>query len=63
MSLRAFGRTEYSEPLTEVGTAEEGSDLLAEYPGEWVELVAFRELAIHWIIHEGVEVDRDRALA
>ena len=59
MTLRVFGRTEYAEPLTEVGIAEEGDDLLVEFPGEWVELVAFPELAIHWIIRGGVEVDAD----
>jgi hypothetical protein len=57
VTLRVFGRTEYGEPLIEVGTAEEGADVLAEFPGDWVELVAFPELAIHWIIHAGAEVD------
>jgi hypothetical protein len=59
VTLRVFGRTEYAEPLTEVGTVEEGANLLSEFPGEWVELVAIPELAIHWIIHDGVEVDAD----
>lgn len=54
VTLRVYGRTEYAEPLTEIGTADDGADLLAAFPGQWVELVAFPERAIHWIIREGV---------
>ena len=57
MTLRVFGRTEYAEPLTEVGITEGMVDVLAEFQGDWVELVAFPELAIHWITHDGVEVE------
>jgi hypothetical protein len=59
--LVVFGRTEYAEPLTERGPAYGGDDLLATYPGPWVELVAFPSSAIHWIIREGEEVGRERA--
>jgi hypothetical protein len=55
--LRVYGRTKYAEPLMELGTAENGAELLAQFPGEWVELVAFPEGAIHWIIRDGLEVD------
>ena len=57
MTLRVYGRTEYAEPLAEVGTAEDGADLLAEFPGEWVELIAFPERAIQWIIRGGAAVE------
>ena len=56
MTLRVYGRTEYAEPLTEIATAEDGTDLDAEFAGEWVELVAFAEDAIQWIIRDGVQV-------
>lgn len=59
MTLRVYGRTEYAEPLTEIGTVEAGADLLAEFPGEWVELVAFPDHAIRWIIRGGVTVDAE----
>jgi hypothetical protein len=59
VTLRVYGRTEYAEPLTEVGTVEGGTDPLAVFQGEWVELVAFPEHAIHWIVREGVEVDAE----
>ena len=57
MTLRVYGRTEYAEPLVELGTADDSSDVRATYDGEWVELVAFREHAMHWIIRDGDEVD------
>jgi hypothetical protein len=56
MTLRVYGRTEYAEPLVELGTADEASDVRAGYDGEWVELVAFPENAMHWIIRDGEEV-------
>jgi hypothetical protein len=59
VTLRVYGRTEYAEPLTEIGTIEDGTDLRAAFPGQWVELVAFPEPAIQWIIRDGVEVDAD----
>ncbi len=57
MTLRVYGRTEYAEPLVELGTADDGSDVRAAYDGDWVELVAFREDAIHWIIRDSELVD------
>jgi len=57
VTLRVYGRTEYAEPLAELGTADEGSDLRAAYAGDWVELAVFPEDAIHWIIRDGREVD------
>ena len=62
MTLRVFGRTEYGEPLTEVGTAGDGVDLLAEFPGEWVELVKFAESAVHWIVRDGEVVESEHAV-
>jgi hypothetical protein len=59
VTLRIYGRTEYAEPLVEFGTAEDGSDVRAAYAGEWVELVAFPERAIQWIIRDGEDVDDD----
>ena len=57
MTLRVFGRTEYAEPLVELGTVDGGADVRAAYDGEWVELVSFPEHAIHWIIRDGEVVD------
>ena len=57
MTLRVFGRTEYAEPLVELGTAEDGSDVRGAFDDEWVELVAFPEQAVHWIIRDGERVD------
>lgn len=59
MTLRVYGRTEYAEPLVELGGAEAGSDVRGVYEGEWVELVAFPEEAIHWIIRDGERIDDD----
>jgi hypothetical protein len=57
--VQVFGRTEYAEPLVELGTVDvdEPADVRAEYGGEWVELVAFPEDAVHWIVRDGREVD------
>ena len=57
MILRVYGRSEYAEPLTELGTVGDDTDVRAAYNGEWVELVALPEEAIHWIIRDGREVD------
>jgi hypothetical protein len=57
MTLRVYGRTEYAEPLVELGTAADDSDARNVYDGEWVELVAFPERAMYWIIRGGEEVD------
>jgi hypothetical protein len=57
MTLRVYGRTEYAEPLVELGTVDGAGDVRVAYDGEWVELVALPEEAIHWIIRDGSEVD------
>jgi hypothetical protein len=57
MTLRVFGRTQYEEPLVEVGAVDDGRDVRAACDGEWVELVAFSDEAIRWIIRDGEEVD------
>ncbi len=43
--------------LLELETVDEATDVRAAYDDEWVELVAFREAAIHWIIRDGEDVD------
>jgi hypothetical protein len=58
--LLVFGRTEYAEPLTERGAAASADDVLTTFPGEWVELVAFPASAVHWIIRDGEEAERER---
>jgi hypothetical protein len=58
-TLRVYGRTEYAEPLRELGTAEDGGDVRRAFAGEWVELVAFPEHAIRWIVRDGEDVDDD----
>jgi hypothetical protein len=57
MTVRVFGRTEYAEPLAEIGAAEDGSDVRGAYEGDWVELVSFPEDAIHWVVRDGERVD------
>lgn len=57
MILCVYGRTEYAEPLVELGKIEDAGDVRTAYNGEWVELVALPENAIHWIIRDGREVD------
>ena len=59
MTVRVYGRTEYAEPLAELGVVEDGEDVPGAYEGEWVELVAFPEEAIHWIIRDGESVEDD----
>ena len=61
--LLVFGRTEYAEPLTERGTAANREDVLAAYPGDWVELVAFPGSAVHWIVRDGEDAERDAAVS
>jgi hypothetical protein len=58
--LLVFGRTEYAEPLTERGTATLGEDVLAAFPGPWVELVTFPRDAVHWIIRDGEDAESER---
>jgi hypothetical protein len=60
--LLVFGRTEYAEPLTERGTADADDDVLAAYPGGWVELVVFPSEAAHWIICDGEDAESERAV-
>ena len=59
MTRLVFGRTEYAEPLVELGTADDDGDVLGAYAGDWIELVSFPEDAVHWIIREGEDVDDD----
>jgi hypothetical protein len=56
LSVRVYGRTEYAEPLVELGTARDEGDVPVAHGGEWLELVAFPEAAIHWIIRDGETV-------
>jgi hypothetical protein len=57
VTLRVYGRTEYAEPLVELGTTDDVNDVRATYEGEWVELVTFPEDAMQWIIRDGEQVD------
>jgi hypothetical protein len=59
VTLLVFGRTEYAEPLVELGTAPDEGDVLATFEDEWVELVAFPEDAVHWIVRDGEDVEDD----
>jgi hypothetical protein len=59
MSALVFGRTEYAEPLVQLGTTDE-ADVRQAFPGEWVELVAFPEDRVVWIVREGREVEGAR---
>ena len=59
MTLLVYGRTEYAEPLVEQGTVADDSNVLEAYGAEWVELVAFPEDAVHWIVRDGQDVDDD----
>ena len=59
MTLLVFGRTEYAEPLVELGAVPDDADVLASYTGEWVELVAFPEDAVRWIVRDGEDVEDD----
>ena len=63
MTHLVYGRTEYAEPLVEVGTADEGEDVRAAFAGAWVELVAIPDDAVHWIVRDGEEVEDERAHA
>jgi hypothetical protein len=58
-----YGRTEYAEPLVQVGSVDEGDDVRAAFPGEWVELVVIPAEAVHWIVRDGQEVEGERAFA
>ena len=58
--LLVFGRTEYAEPLTDVGTAAAGDDVQAIHPEAWVELVAFPREAVQWIVRDGEDVESER---
>jgi hypothetical protein len=57
VTLRVYGRTEYAEPLVELGSADDGADVGRTYEGEWLELIAFPEDAINWILRDGETVD------
>jgi hypothetical protein len=57
VTRHVYGRTEYAEPLVQLGTVDDEVDVRAAYAGEWVELVAFPDSAIHWIVRSGRRVD------
>jgi hypothetical protein len=57
VTVRVYGRTEYAEPLTELGTIDDESDVRAAFEGNWVELVTFPEVAMQWIIRDGEEIE------
>ena len=59
MTTRVYGRTEYAEPLVELGTVDDRRDIRATFDGDWVELVAVPDEAIHWVIRDGEEVEDD----
>jgi hypothetical protein len=59
MTLLVFGRTEYAEPLVELGVVPDDADVLTSYDGEWVELVSFPVDAVHWIVRDGEDVEDD----
>lgn len=56
MSTLVFGRTEYAEPLVQLGRTDD-EDVQRAFPGEWVELVVFGEDRVVWIIRDGQEVE------
>jgi hypothetical protein len=58
-----FGRTDYAQPLEQVGTAADRDEVLSAFPGEWVELVAIPETEIEWIVRDGKEVEGERGFA
>lgn len=60
--LLVFGRTEYVESLTERGVAADANDVRAIHPGAWVELVAFPRSAVHWIIRDSEDAEREHAV-
>jgi hypothetical protein len=59
MTYRVYGRTEYAEPLVELGTVDRESDVRAAFDAEWVELVALPDEAIHWVIRDGEQIADD----
>lgn len=60
--LLVFGRTDYAAPLTSRGTAAPGDEVLAAHPGAWVELVAFPNNAVHWIIRDSEDAENEPAV-
>jgi hypothetical protein len=59
VSHLVYGRTEYAEPLVQLGTTDD-ADVRRAFPGDWVELVAFPEDRVVWIVREGQEVEGAR---
>lgn len=57
MTVRVYGRTEYAEPLVELGSAIDDRDALAKFDTQWLEVIVFPEDAIHWIIRDGQVVE------
>ena len=62
MTVRVYGRTEYAEPLVQLGKTDD-EDVRHAFPGEWVELVTFPEERVVWIVRDEQEVEgaRDHA--
>jgi hypothetical protein len=54
-----YGRTEYAEPLVQLGTTQE-PEIQRAFPGAWVELLAFPEDCVVWIVRDGQEVEGAR---
>jgi hypothetical protein len=59
MTALVFGRTEYAEPLVQLGVTGD-EDVRRAFPGEWVELVSFPEDRVVWIVRGGQEVEGAR---
>ena len=62
MSSLVYGRTEYAEPLVQLGTTDD-EDVQRAFPEEWVELVTFPEDRVVWIVRDGQEVEGARDYA
>jgi hypothetical protein len=54
-----YGRTEYAEPLVQLGSTHD-EDVQRAFPGEWVELVAFPEERVVWIVRDGQVIEGAR---
>ena len=59
MTMLVYGRTEYAEPLVQLGTTDE-EDVQRAFPGEWVELVTFPKDRVVWIVRDGQEIEGAR---
>jgi hypothetical protein len=59
MTTLVYGRTEYAEPLVQLGATGE-ADVQRAFPGEWVELVTFPADRVVWIVRDGQEIEGAR---